>query len=92
MPITPKILKRKINNQNSDAENPFQCKKCGEDFKSGERLIAHVTLVHEEKKPFGSMLDDSCISESGINESFNDENKSKIILEEEEIISGKGLF
>ena len=81
IPITPKILKRKD-------ENPFQCNKCGEGFKSGERLIAHVTLVHEEKKPFGSMLDDSCMSESGINESFNDENKSKIISEDEEIISG----
>ena len=88
IPITPKILRRKTNNQNSDAENPFQCNKCGENFKSGERLKAHVTLVHEERKPFGSMLDDSCISESGINESFNDENKSKIISEEEEIISG----
>ena len=85
IPIAPKILKRKISNQNSDAENPFQCNKCGEDFKSGERLIAHVTLVHDEKKPFG--IDDSCISESGINESFNDENKTKIISEEE-IISG----
>ena len=38
------------------------------------------------------MLDDSCISELGVDESFNDEKQSKIISEEEEIISGKEIF
>ena len=46
-----------------------------------------VPLVHEEKKTFG--IDDSCISESGLNESFSDKNKVKIISEDEIISEGE---
>ena len=43
--------------------------------------------VNEGSLPFG--IDDSCISESGLNESFNDKNKTKIISEDEIISEGE---
>ena len=36
-----------------DGKKPFSCKKCHQSFKSEQRLTAHITLIHEEKKPFG---------------------------------------
>ena len=36
-----------------DGKKPISCKKCHQFFKSEQRLAAHITLIHEEKKPFG---------------------------------------
>ena len=50
-----------------------------------------IKSVNEGSLPFG--IDDSCISESGkqsgLNESFNDKNKTKIISEDEIISEGE---
>ena len=67
-PITPKIKRKAVVD-----ENPFKCKKCNEGFKSEKRLSAHDTLAHGVKKPFG--IDDSFLSESGLNESFQEKKK-----------------